>query len=243
MKKDSKNTHCVINGWLIDSATDSIIHQETKEVKRLGEFQFKLLLILSEHAGAILSKERLNSLVWEKRVIGQNSLPNAIHALRAALEDSGKDQKVIITVPRKGYLLEKAYCVLQTPAEGGDKAAAEIETTRVAPPTFTIAESSESLPQNESAYLQDIASMRTAWVTGPSAIKAKRQGRGLYLSLFMMVVSAFTLGVYAFTPSQAFSDEENVQECQSPYRLTQLSQPDTNDLALTKMLHLLKENG
>lgn len=85
--------------------------------------------------------------------------------------------------------------------------------------------------------------MRTAWVTGPSAIKAKRQGRGLYLSLFMMVVSAFTLGVYAFTPSQAFSDEENVQECQSPYRLTQLSQPDTNDLALTKMLHLLKENG
>ena len=242
MNTNSKNTHYVINNWLIDCTTDSLIHQETKEVKRLGEFQFKLLLILSEHAGTILSKDRLNSQVWEKRVIGQNSLPNAIHALRAALEDSGKDQKIIITVPRKGYLLEKAYCERQTSTKNSVEPVPEIDAAPMAAPIFTIVPNDELCDRSESAYLQDIASMRTAWVATSSTVETRRRGRALYLSLFMVVVSAFTLGIYTFPPSQAFSGAENVQECQSPYKLTQLYQSEANDLALTKMLHLLKED-
>lgn len=242
MNTNSKNTHFVINNWIIDCTTDSLIHQETKEVKRLGEFQFKLLLILSVHASTILPRDRLNSLVWEKRVIGQNSLPNAIHALRTALEDSGKDQKIIITVPRKGYLLEKAYCERQTSAENGVESILEVEATPIAPPVFTIIPNDESLDQSESAYLQDIASMRTAWATSPSAIETKRRGHVLYLGLFMIVVSAFTLGIYTLPSSQAFSGTESTQECRSPYKLTQFYQSDVNDLALTKMLHLLKED-
>lgn len=49
-------------------------------------------------------------MVWQRRVIGNNSLPNAIHALRIALEDDGKNQKIIKTVPKKGYILEKEFC-------------------------------------------------------------------------------------------------------------------------------------
>ncbi|MCW2097356.1 UNVERIFIED_ORG: hypothetical protein M2382_003916 [Enterobacter sp. BIGb0239] len=52
----------------------------------------------------------MTTLVWERRVIGNNSLPNAIHALRSALEDDGKQQKIIKTIPKKGYLLEQAWC-------------------------------------------------------------------------------------------------------------------------------------
>ncbi|MEW5558684.1 winged helix-turn-helix domain-containing protein [Enterobacter asburiae] len=99
-----------VNNWLIDLPSGSILHLVTGERKRLGEYQLKLLHILMQEAGRIFTREELTNLVWERRVIGNNSLPNAIHALRAALEDDGKTQKIIRTIPRKGYLLEAEYC-------------------------------------------------------------------------------------------------------------------------------------
>lgn len=101
---------CIINQWIIDEVGASLIHQESGEQRRLGEYQLKLLLILIDHAGQLLSREELNQLVWERRVVGNNSLPNAIHALRAALEDDGKQQRVIKTVPKKGYILDAEFC-------------------------------------------------------------------------------------------------------------------------------------
>ncbi|MFK3660137.1 winged helix-turn-helix domain-containing protein [Scandinavium sp. NPDC088450] len=99
-----------VNNWLVDSPTGSLIHLANGEKKRLGEYQIKLLEVLLENAGRIMSREELTALVWERRVIGSNSLPNAIHALRAALEDDGKQQRIIKTLPKKGYILEAEYC-------------------------------------------------------------------------------------------------------------------------------------
>lgn len=102
--------YCSVNNWLVDVASGSILHLTTGERKRLGEYQLKLLDILVQGAGKIFTREELTTLVWERRVIGNNSLPNAIHALRTALEDDGKNQRIIKTIPRKGYLLEAEYC-------------------------------------------------------------------------------------------------------------------------------------
>ena len=102
--------YCSVNDWLLDISSGSILHLNTGERKRLGEYQLKLLDILTQHAGEILSREELTNMVWERRVIGNNSLPNAVHALRVALEDDGKQQKIIKTIPKKGYLLESSYC-------------------------------------------------------------------------------------------------------------------------------------
>ena len=117
---NSQQILCYVNNWLIDISSGSLIHRETGEQKRLGEYQLKLLEILIDNAGKVLTREELTELVWHKRVIGNNSLPNAIHALRLALEDSGKHQKIIKTIPKRGYLLEKAFCSFEsvpTPAE------------------------------------------------------------------------------------------------------------------------------
>ena len=103
-------SQCVIYHWLIDISSGSLIHQLTGEQRRLGEYQLKLLIVLVQHAGKILTREELNTLVWERRVIGNNSLPNAIHALRVALEDDGKQQRIIKTIPKKGYILEAEFC-------------------------------------------------------------------------------------------------------------------------------------
>lgn len=105
-----QNTLYYVNNWLVDVQSGSIVHQITGEQKRLGEYQLKLLEVLAQHAGEVLTREQLTSLVWEGRVIGNNSLPNAVHALRLALEDDGKNQRVIKTIPKRGYLLDKEYC-------------------------------------------------------------------------------------------------------------------------------------
>ncbi|WP_455811434.1 winged helix-turn-helix domain-containing protein [Pseudomonas graminis] len=100
----------IIHHWYVDFSSGTLLHQLTGEERRLGEYQLKLLQVLAENAGKTLSRDELTTLVWERRVIGINSLPNAIHALRVALEDDGKQQRIIKTIPRKGYILEVEYC-------------------------------------------------------------------------------------------------------------------------------------
>lgn len=48
--------------------------------------------MLLEHVGEILSRDEITNLVWHRRVIGRNVLPNAIHTLRIALGDENKQQ-------------------------------------------------------------------------------------------------------------------------------------------------------
>jgi len=135
MGNSAMASHYVIHNWLIDKDSGSLIHQLTGEKRRLGEYQFKLLLTLAQHAGKTLTREELTSLVWERRVIGNNSLPNAVHALRVALEDNGKQQRIIKTIPKKGYILEAEYCQWLLPDDEQTVSSAPDEIT--ASPFFT----------------------------------------------------------------------------------------------------------
>lgn len=121
-------TDCIIHHWRVDYASGSLINQQSGEQRRLGEFQFKLLEVLIEHVGQPLTRDELTALVWERRVIGSNSLPNAVHALRVALEDDGKQQRIIRTLPRKGYILEAEFCQF-VPAAAALPAAGETPET------------------------------------------------------------------------------------------------------------------
>ncbi|MBS0053955.1 transcriptional regulator [Yersinia sp. Marseille-Q3913] len=105
-----KNCTYIVNNWSIDLNSGFITHRETQELKRLGEYQLKLITVLLEHVGEILSRDELTNLVWKRRVIGNNSLPNAIHTLRVALGDENKQQRIIQTIPKMGYLLDPTFC-------------------------------------------------------------------------------------------------------------------------------------
>ncbi|CNG87957.1 winged helix-turn-helix domain-containing protein [Yersinia kristensenii] len=105
-----KKYQYIVNKWSIDLTSGFISHQETGEQKRLGEYQVKLLSVLLQHPGQILSRDELTNLVWKRRVIGNNSLPNAVHTLRVALGDDKKQQRIIQTIPKIGYLLDATYC-------------------------------------------------------------------------------------------------------------------------------------
>lgn len=103
----------IVNGWLINLDTETLYHLATGKEVKVGEFQFKLLYVLIQNAGTLCQKDYLLETVWDDRIVGLNSLTNAIHALRTFLGDDGKNQSVIKTVPGKGYVLNLQCCGVQ----------------------------------------------------------------------------------------------------------------------------------
>ncbi|WP_336284978.1 transcriptional regulator [Citrobacter arsenatis] len=99
----------VVNNWRMDSSLNALIHCETGEIRRLGEYHFILLETLAKNADVVLSRSFLMTAVWKNRIVGGNSLPTAVHALRVAIDDDGKQQEIIKTIPKKGYLFNKNY--------------------------------------------------------------------------------------------------------------------------------------
>jgi serine/threonine protein kinase/tetratricopeptide (TPR) repeat protein len=73
----------------------------------LPEQPFRLLLMLVERAGAIVTREEIKKKFWPNDTIVEfdHSINVAIGKLRKALGDSGDEPKYIETIPRRGYRL------------------------------------------------------------------------------------------------------------------------------------------
>lgn len=119
LAKVNSTMSIIINNWRMDPSLNALIHCETGETRRLGEYHFILLETLAKNADVVLSRSYLCAEVWKNRIVGGNSLPTAIHALRVAIDDDGKQQNIIKTIPKKGYLCNKEYVSLPelSPAE------------------------------------------------------------------------------------------------------------------------------
>ena len=67
---------------------------------------FALLLHLADRAGKVVVKQELMDAVWPGLVVTDDSLTQAVSELRGALDD--REQKLIKTIPKRGYLLDAA---------------------------------------------------------------------------------------------------------------------------------------
>lgn len=66
---------------------------------------FDLLRLLAENAGELVSKDRLIDEIWQGRIVSEATISARINACRAAVGDTGKEQQVIRTVPRRGFTM------------------------------------------------------------------------------------------------------------------------------------------
>ncbi|MCP4619824.1 MAG: hypothetical protein GY844_25735 [Bradyrhizobium sp.] len=64
---------------------------------------FDLLLLLVEQRDRVVSKDDLVAQIWDNRPISDSALNSRINAVRKALQDDGKAQRLIRTIPRKGF--------------------------------------------------------------------------------------------------------------------------------------------
>ena len=63
---------------------------------------FDLLVHLIRHRDRVVSKDDLLASVWQGRIVSESALFNRINAARSAIGDTGDQQRLIKTLPRKG---------------------------------------------------------------------------------------------------------------------------------------------
>ena len=77
------------------------------QVVRLAEKPFRVLLILVEGDGELVTREDIQKKLWPSDTVVdfEHGINTAIKVLRRALGDSAEDPKYIETIPRRGYRL------------------------------------------------------------------------------------------------------------------------------------------
>src|SRR5262245_34175046 len=63
---------------------------------------FDLLQYLISNRERVVSKDDLLAAVWDGRIVSESTLSSSLSAVRHAIGDSGEEQRLIKTVPRKG---------------------------------------------------------------------------------------------------------------------------------------------
>jgi len=63
---------------------------------------FDLLEHLIKNRNRVVSKDDLIATIWDGRIVSETALSTRINAVRCAIDDTGEDQRLIRTLPRKG---------------------------------------------------------------------------------------------------------------------------------------------
>lgn len=88
---------------------DYVLDDRRHELRRGAEIvslepkAFDLLLCLIRNREQVVTHDDLRAQVWEGRLVSVSTLGSTINAARGAVADSGEAQRLIQTVPRKGF--------------------------------------------------------------------------------------------------------------------------------------------
>jgi len=84
---------------------------------------FDLLLVLARAPGAVLSRDDLIASVWGGRIVSDSAISARISAARSAVGDDGKKQRIIRTLPRRGFqfVAEVSGAAKVAPVSGGQR--------------------------------------------------------------------------------------------------------------------------
>ena len=87
---------------------DYTLDPDRRELRRAGEIVslepqvFDLLVHLIRNRDRVVSQDEMMSTVWEGRTVSDATLRSRLNAARTAIGDSGQQQDLIRTLPRKG---------------------------------------------------------------------------------------------------------------------------------------------
>ena len=120
-------------GFVLDLRRGSLRTMVGEEIA-LRRQSFELLRLLVENAGRLLDRDTINRVIWSDVAVTDDSITQCVRDIRSAIGDDA--QRILKTVPRRGYLL-----------------AAEVTTTREPPTGRALA--GLALPDKPSLYLLD----------------------------------------------------------------------------------------
>lgn len=94
------------------------------EVRRMEPQVFALLALLVANRERVISRDEILEKVWDGRVVSDSAIDSRIKSVRQVLGDDGKAQRLIKTVPRKGFRFVAEALVVgagSTSLAGGSK--------------------------------------------------------------------------------------------------------------------------
>ena len=115
---------------------DHSLDTDRRELRRGAELVavepqvFDLLVYLVQNRDRVVSKDDLIASIWGGRIVSESTLTSRINAARRAVGDSGKDQRLIRTIARKGIRFVGA---VDEAAEPGASAPPEMIPPRPVP--------------------------------------------------------------------------------------------------------------
>jgi adenylate cyclase len=100
--------------FLLDTGTREL--RRDRELLSVEPKVFDLLSYLIGNRERVVSKDDLIAGVWNGRIVSDAALTTCLNAARTAIGDSGEDQRLIKTLPRKGFRFVGAVSELDRPS-------------------------------------------------------------------------------------------------------------------------------
>jgi TolB-like protein len=100
---------------------DCVLDTDRRELTRASEViatgpqVFDLLVYLIQNREHVVSKDDVLDSVWSGRTVSESTLTSQLNAVRKAVGDSGERQRLIRTIPRKGFRFVGEVTEIQSP--------------------------------------------------------------------------------------------------------------------------------
>ena len=102
-------------GFVLDVRRGSLLTAAGEELT-LRRQSFQLLRLLVENAGRLLDRDTINRVIWSDVVVTDDSITQCVRDIRRAIGDDA--QRILKTVPRRGYLLAAEVVMVSDPLVG-----------------------------------------------------------------------------------------------------------------------------
>ena len=122
-------THELLAGFLIgdhrvEPRKNRIVRGDTET--HVEPRVMDVLVCLAEHAGEVVSRDLLNQRVWTHLVVTDQAVTNCISELRQYLGDDRATNRVIETIPKRGYRLAVPVRLAASQPASAEAAAAKV---------------------------------------------------------------------------------------------------------------------
>ena len=87
--------------YTLDTARCELRHEA--DVVSIAPQVFDLLAHLMRNRDRVVSKDELIAVIWDGRIVSDSALTTRLNLVRNAIGDSGQEQRLLKTLPRKGF--------------------------------------------------------------------------------------------------------------------------------------------
>jgi Tol biopolymer transport system component/DNA-binding winged helix-turn-helix (wHTH) protein len=125
---------------------------------------FDLLLYLAQHPHQVVTKDELMAALWPDSFVEESNLTQQIFLLRKALSENGQGERIVVTVPGKGYQFAAVTESTPVPSEGPHSGELRMSAVQSVTRMVIEAEEEEETPRTAEHPSPRPPSRRRFWV-------------------------------------------------------------------------------